>query len=103
MGHQAVVAAAFTDRRTMPVSLAAKLAAAEIELACLKLALAQVEEDRDKLRQNGDKLRLERDHLRREAETLCAEKLIVAKLRPGDEPLEAMAAAKRPWWRRLVG
>jgi hypothetical protein len=102
MGHQAVVAAASPDRRMMPVSLAAKLAAAEIELACLKLALAQVEGDRDKLRQNGDRLRKERDDLRREAETLCAEKLIIAKLRQADEQLEAMAA-KRPWWRRLVG
>jgi hypothetical protein len=29
-----------------PVNLAVKLAAAETELACLKLALAQVKEDR---------------------------------------------------------
>ena len=33
-----------------PVSLAAQLAAAETELACLKLALAQVKEDREELR-----------------------------------------------------
>ena len=60
------------------VSLAAKLAAAETELACLKMALAQVKEDRDELRQ-------ERDDWRREAEMLGAEKLIAAKLREADE------------------
>ena len=103
MGHQAVVAAASAESRIKPVSLEAKLAAAEIELACLKLALAQVEEDRDELRQNRDKLRQERDDWRREAETLCAEKLIVAKLRRADERLEAIAAARRPSWRRWLG
>ena len=36
-----------------PVNLATKLAAAETELACLKMALAQVKEDRDELRQSG--------------------------------------------------
>jgi hypothetical protein len=56
-----------------PVSLAAQLAAAETELACLKMALAQVKEDREKLWQ-------ERDHLRREAAKLYVEKLIDAKL-----------------------
>lgn len=98
MGHQAVVAAA---GRMKPVSLEAKLAAAEIELACLKLALAQVEEDRDELRQNRDKLRQERDEWRREAETLCAEKLINAKLKEANERLEAIAALRS--WRRRLG
>jgi hypothetical protein len=76
-----------------PVNLAAQLAAAETELACLKLALAQVKEDRDELRQ-------ERDNWRREAETLCAEKLIIAKLRAADEFLAP--PERRPWWRRLA-
>ena len=37
-----------------PVNLAAQLAASETELACLKMALAQVKEDRDELRQERD-------------------------------------------------
>jgi hypothetical protein len=64
-----------------PVSLAAQLAAAETELACLKMALAQVKEDREELLQ-------ERDDWRREAAKLYAEKLIdakLAKLREVDE------------------
>ena len=40
-----------------PVSLAAQLAAAETELACLKMALAQVKEDRDNLLQERDEWR----------------------------------------------
>jgi hypothetical protein len=74
--------------------LAAKLAAAETELACLKLALAQVKEDRNELRQ-------ERDDWRREAEMLCAEKLIAAKLRLAGERRFA-PPERRPWcvsWR----
>ena len=78
-----------------PVNLAAKLAAAETELACLKLALAQVKEDRNELRQ-------ERDDWRREAEMLCAEKLIAAKLRLAGERRFA-PPERRPWWRRLAG
>jgi hypothetical protein len=78
-----------------PVNLAAELAAAETELACLKMALAQVKEDREELRQ-------ERDDWRREAEMLCAEKLIVAKLREADERRFA-PPERRPWWRRLAG
>jgi hypothetical protein len=78
-----------------PVSLAAKLAAAETQLACLMMALAQVKEDRDELRQ-------ERDDWRREAEMLCAEKLIAAKLREADERGFA-PPERRPWWRRLAG
>ena len=101
MGHQAVMAAASPVGRVKPVSLEAKLAAAEIELACLKLALAQVEEDREELRQDRDKLHQERDDWRREARRLCAEKLIATKLKKADEQLEAMAA-KRPWWCRLI-
>jgi uncharacterized protein (DUF3084 family) len=54
-----------------PVNLAAQLAAAETELACLKIALGQVKEDREELRQ-------ERDAWRREATKLYAEKLIEA-------------------------
>ena len=65
-----------------PVSLAAQLAAAETELACLKMALAQVKEDREKLWQ-------ERDHLRREAAKLYAEKLIDAKLASSERPMSA--------------
>ena len=77
-----------------PVNLAAKLAAAETELACLKMALAQVKEDRE--------LRQERDDWRREAEMLCAEKLFAAKLREADERRFA-PPERRPWWRRLAG
>jgi hypothetical protein len=79
----------------MKPNLAAKLAAAETELACVKMVLAHVKLDRDELRQ-------ERDDWRREAEMLCAAKLIAAKLREADErrpaPLE-----RRSWWRRFAG
>ena len=78
-----------------PVNLAAKLAAAETELACLKLALAQVKEDRDELRQ-------QRDDWRKEAAKHCSEKLIAAKLREADERRFA-PPERRPWWRRLAG
>jgi hypothetical protein len=78
-----------------PVNLAAK-AAAETELACLKMALAQVKED------DRDELRQERDDWRREAEMLCAEKLIGAKLREAAERRFA-PPERRPWWRRWVG
>ena len=37
-----------------PVNPGAQLAAAETELACLKMALAQVKEDRDGLQQARD-------------------------------------------------
>jgi hypothetical protein len=89
--HQTVMAAASPDGRMKPVNLAAQLAAAETELACLKLALAQVKEDRDELR-------LERDDWRREAEKLCAEMLIAAKIRKADE--RHVAPPKRRPWRR---
>ena len=79
-----------------PVSLTAKLAAAETELACLKMALAQVKEDREELRR-------ERDDWRREATKLYAEKLIAAKLREADEGRLAAPPERRPWRRRLVG
>ena len=71
-----------------PVNLAAKLAAAETELACLTMALAQVKEDRDKLRQ-------ERDDWRR-----GAEKLIAMKLSEVDEPRFAPLERRPSWWRR---
>jgi hypothetical protein len=78
-----------------PVNLVAQLAAAETELACLKMVLAQVKEDRDELRR-------ERDDWHREAEMSCAETFIAEKLREADEqrpaPLE-----RRSWWRRLAG
>ena len=78
-----------------PVNLAAQLATAETELACVRVVLAHVKLDRDELQQ-------ERDEWRTEAEMLCAEKLIAAKLREVDErrptPLD-----RRPWWRRLAG
>jgi hypothetical protein len=79
-----------------PVNLAAQLAAAETELACLKMALAQVKEDREELRQ-------ERDDWRREAAKLYAEKLIAAKLKEADERRFAAPPERRPWWRRLAG
>jgi hypothetical protein len=56
-----------------PVNQAAQLAAAETELACLKMALAQVKEDRDNLLQ-------ERDEWRRKTTKPNAAKLINAKL-----------------------
>jgi septal ring factor EnvC (AmiA/AmiB activator) len=68
-----------------PVNLAAQLAAAETELACLKMALAQVKEDREELPQ-------ERDDWRREATKLIAE-----KLREADERHVA-PPERRPWW-----
>ena len=52
-----------------PVNLAAQLATAETELACVRMVLAHVKVDRDELRQ-------ERDEWPREAEMLCAEKLM---------------------------
>jgi hypothetical protein len=78
-----------------PVNLAAQLAAAETELACLKMALAQAKEDREELRQ-------ERDDWLREAAKLYAEKLIAAKLREADERHVA-PPERRPWWRRVAG
>jgi hypothetical protein len=78
-----------------PVNLAAQLATAETELACVRVVLAHVKLDRDELRQ-------ERDDWRREAERLCAEKLIAAKLREADERHPALLD-RRPWWRRLAG
>ena len=77
-----------------PVNLAAQLAAAETELACLKMALAQAKEDREELRQ-------ERDDWRREAAKLYAEKLIAAKLREADERHVAPPERSR-WGRRLA-
>ena len=61
-----------------PVHPAAQLAAAETELACLKMVLAQVKEYRQEFRQ-------ERDDWRREAAKLYTEKLINAKLGEVDE------------------
>jgi hypothetical protein len=75
-----------------PVNLAAQLAAAETELACLRLILAEVKEDRDELRQ-------ERDDWRREAAMLYAEKLIYVKLKEADERHVA-SPEHSPWWRR---
>jgi len=76
----------------MKPNLAAQLAAAETELVCLKLALAQVKEDRDGLRQ-------ERDDWRREVEKLYDS---AEKLREADEQHFA-PPEHRPWWRRLAG
>jgi hypothetical protein len=70
--------------RPLPLIAGLKLAAAETELACLTLALAQVKEDRDELRQ-------ERDDWRREAEMLCAE-----KLREADEQRFAPTSRTHP-------
>jgi hypothetical protein len=79
----------------LPLIAGLKLAAAETELACLKLALAPVKEDRNDLRQ-------ERDDWRKAAEMLSAEKPIAAKLREADEKRFA-PLGRRPWWRRLAG
>ena len=57
----------------MKPNLAAQLAAAETELTCLRLMLAQVRNDREELR-------LEQDDWRREAEKLIAPKLREASL-----------------------
>ena len=62
-----------------PVNLAAQLAAAETQLTCLKLMLAQVKEA----------------ELRREAE-----KLIAMKLSEADEPRFAQLERRPSWWRR---
>ena len=77
-----------------PVNLSAQLAAAETELACFKMALAQVKEDRDGLRRD-------RDDWRREVEMLCAEMLIAGKLREADEGHVAPPEC-RPWWRHFA-
>jgi hypothetical protein len=78
-----VVASGFYGGPDEPANLAAQLAAAETELTCLKIALAQAREDRDELQQ-------ERDAWRRVAEKLndCA-----LKLREADERRLAFAAA----------
>ena len=74
-----------------PANLAAQLAGeAETELACLKMALAQVKEDREELRQGGERPRPE-------AEMLYAAKLIAEKLREADEGRFA-PPERRPWW-----
>ena len=72
-----------------PVNLAAQLALLT-ELACLKMALAQVKEDRNELRQA-------RDDWRREAEKLCAEKLIERLMRGAS--LSRSAAHGGTGWR----
>jgi hypothetical protein len=97
MGHQAVVAAASPEGRRKPVNLAAQLAAAETELACLKMVLAQVKEDREELQQ-------ERDDWRREAAKLYAEKLIDAKLAKlrDEQRFASPGPEHRPRWRRLA-
>jgi hypothetical protein len=75
------------------VNLPAQLAAAETELACLKMALTQVKDDREELRQ-------EPDDWRWEAAKRYAEKLIAAKL---EADLTRFAPPeRRPWWRRLA-
>jgi hypothetical protein len=76
-----------------PVNLPAQLAAAETELACLKMALTLVKEDREDLRQ-------ERDDWRREAAKRYAEKLIAAKLEAG--VTRFAPPERRPLWRRLT-
>ena len=78
-----------------PVNLAAKLAAAETELACVRMVLAHVKLDRDELQQ-------ERDDWRREAEMLRSEKLVATKLREADERHVA-PPERRLWWRRRAG
>jgi hypothetical protein len=74
-----MLAVASPEGRMKPVDLAAQLAAAETQLACLKLMLAQVKEA----------------ELRREAEKLIAAKLEadVTRFAPPD---------RRPLWRRLA-
>jgi hypothetical protein len=72
-----------------PVTLAAKLAQAETEAACLRLMLTQVTEDRDELRQ-------ERDAWRR-----VAEKLYCYAKKQADRHFTSLE--RRPWWRRRAG
>jgi hypothetical protein len=84
-----------TEGRMKPVNLAAKLAAAETELACVRMVLAHVKLDRDELQQ-------ERDDWRREAEMLRSEKLIATKLREADKRHVA-PPERRLWWRRRAG
>jgi hypothetical protein len=50
-----------------PVNLVAQLAAVSTELACLKLALAKVKEDRDGLRQERDAWRTVAEKLNHDA------------------------------------
>jgi len=77
--HQSIAAADSPEGRMKPVNLAAQLAAAETQLTCLKLMLAQVKEA----------------ELRREAE-----KLIAMKLSEVDEPRFAPLERRPSWWRR---
>jgi hypothetical protein len=73
-----------------PVNLPAQLAAAETELACLKMAL---KEGREEIRQ-------ERDDWRWEAAKRYAEKLIAAKLEA--DVTRFAPPERRAWWRRLA-
>src|SRR6516165_880495 len=54
MSHQAVLGAASPEGRMKPINVAAQLAAAETELACLKLVLTQIRQDCDGLRRERD-------------------------------------------------
>jgi hypothetical protein len=92
MSHQAVLGRLLPEGRMKPINVAAQLAAAETELACLKLVLTQIRQDRDGLRQ-------ERDRWRREAEKLCD---YTTKLREVDER-RCDPPERGPWWRRLAG
>ena len=73
--HQSIAAVDSPEGRMKPVNLAA----AETQLTCLKLMLAQVKEA----------------ELRREAE-----KLIAMKLSEVDEPRFAPLERRPSWWRR---
>ena len=71
-----------------PVNLAAQLAAAETELTCLKLALAQAKKDRDGLRQ-------ERDAWRTVAEKLNDDALREVEPAPRFPGVQLMATPSR--------
>jgi hypothetical protein len=71
-----------------PVNLAAQLAAAETELTCLKLALAQAKKDRDGLRQERDAWRT------------VAEKLNNDALRKADERRPAPPERRTRLWKK---
>jgi hypothetical protein len=77
--------------RMKRVNLAAQLAAAETELACLKMALARVKEDRDTLRH-------ERDDWHRQVEMLSprsSERLMSGALLPRASPMAASVGGLR--------
>ena len=89
-----MVAAASPAGLMKPVNLAAQLAAAETELACLKMARSGQRGPRRTPAGAG--------RLAQGGHEALAEKLIAAKLREADERHVA-PPERRPRWRRLAG